>query len=902
MFAQGQFLIDPNAPPEEIVRKRAALNKVMRAYGRANNIGEGVGDLLTGIGQGVQNRRVTQAERAQSESANSAFDSLFGGGDPAAPTIDAGGFPSAPSSPGFPPAPASPSGTVQVPASSGSSASPDVAELEAYIRESATKRGIDPDVAVRVARSEGLAPGVWQSNVVKNGQRETSYGPFQLLVGGGLGDKFQETYGKSPADPSTVRQQIDFALDEAAQGGWGPWYGAAKVGVDTRTGLDNARALGYQPEAAPSLGQPQTAADAVTAMAAGADPDLPQRNIPVSNMNPLMFARDGASRMTNRNAVTQAQGVIDGPYEMARRQYKIATGNETLPPINDMIAKVGTSRERNTPNSQHFAGKAIDFGTRGMSDIEKVALNESLDIAGFNGRGFGQNILHADTRGNPAGWSYGNSQFAGRPVSEFVGAAASGQLPQDLTMNGRPMPGAPVPQPRPDGLAGEPMPVERAPLPMRQPTPQAQPPISGIQATAPNMQDMAGRMPAPEGQPMAQGRDALAAALMQQQAPAPAQQAIEQTAPQQPEADPRAQFNSSQLNAADPTRGILKVLMERGGQRAQANPAVSRVQQAMQGQGGTQNIGKLIELANNPFLSEGKRAVIASMVERTMKAQDPEAQLDLEMKQLQLEQMRNPQADVPESVRALQMRAEAAGLQPGTPEYSNFMVSGGKGPLVTVDNRGSSKYNDEIDKNFAQQYIDLQNGAQAAQNKIATLQGLQDALGQSSFTGMGAETLLGVKQAARSLGIDIGADLGPEETARALGNQLALQMRSPSNGAGMPGAMSDKDREFLVASVPGLGKTPEGNARLIDFMTRVEQRNIQVAQMAQDYQERNGQLNNGFYQELSAWSAQNPLFPEANQPQKQNALPDGVSEEDIQHTMQIHGLTREQVLERLNAN
>lgn len=138
----------------------------------------------------------------------------------------------------------------------------DVVATENYIRQAAQARGIDPDVAVRVARSEGLAPNTWQSNYVKNGKRETSYGPFQLLVGGGLGDKFQKVYGKSPADPSTLQQQIDFALDEAAQGGWSPWYGAAKVGVGPRTGLEQARALGYQ-------AGPTTAAEAVTAMGEG---------------------------------------------------------------------------------------------------------------------------------------------------------------------------------------------------------------------------------------------------------------------------------------------------------------------------------------------------------------------------------------------------------------------------------------------------------------------------------------------------------------------------------------------------------------------------------------------------------------------------------------------------------
>ena len=118
----------------------------------------------------------------------------------------------------------------------------DVSAVEQYIRSAAVKRGIDPDIAVRVARSEGLGPGVWQSNYHKNGKRETSYGPYQLLVGGGLGDKFTRKYGKSPSDPSTVYQQVDFALDEAAAGGWSPWYGAAKVGVGNWDGLRGAKA------------------------------------------------------------------------------------------------------------------------------------------------------------------------------------------------------------------------------------------------------------------------------------------------------------------------------------------------------------------------------------------------------------------------------------------------------------------------------------------------------------------------------------------------------------------------------------------------------------------------------------------------------------------------------------
>lgn len=118
-------------------------------------------------------------------------------------------------------------------------------DMLAYARQSALARGIDPNVALKVLRSEGLNPGVWQSNVINAlGQRETSFGPGQLLVGGGLGDVFKSETGLNPADPSTWRQNIDFTLNKAAEGGWGPWYGAAKAGVGKWEGLRGARSLG----------------------------------------------------------------------------------------------------------------------------------------------------------------------------------------------------------------------------------------------------------------------------------------------------------------------------------------------------------------------------------------------------------------------------------------------------------------------------------------------------------------------------------------------------------------------------------------------------------------------------------------------------------------------------------
>jgi len=113
-------------------------------------------------------------------------------------------------------------------------------ELVSYIRQAAAARGIDPDVAVAVAQSEGLNADpaeAWQSTIVKDGVREPSYGPFQLYMGGGLGNEFVEQTGLDPRDPSTVYAGIDFALDKAAEGGWTPWYGAKAIGLSPYEGI-----------------------------------------------------------------------------------------------------------------------------------------------------------------------------------------------------------------------------------------------------------------------------------------------------------------------------------------------------------------------------------------------------------------------------------------------------------------------------------------------------------------------------------------------------------------------------------------------------------------------------------------------------------------------------------------
>lgn len=121
-------------------------------------------------------------------------------------------------------------------------------DIASYIAQAAAKRGINPDIALRVAKSEGgLESWNLQSGYSKNGFREPSYGPFQLLKGGkgtgfptGLGNDFMNQTGLDPALAANGPAGVDFALDSAKRNGWGAWYGAAKVGVGQWDGIGEA--------------------------------------------------------------------------------------------------------------------------------------------------------------------------------------------------------------------------------------------------------------------------------------------------------------------------------------------------------------------------------------------------------------------------------------------------------------------------------------------------------------------------------------------------------------------------------------------------------------------------------------------------------------------------------------
>jgi len=222
MSSGGLFSFRPELgeSPETLKRRRAVAQAMLGGGAVPTTIGGGLSSLGSSIAGALMERNFARQEAAGQAGAAGLFGNLLGG-------LGGGGTPVAGETAALP-------GVVPAGGTDMSVAGiPDVATQEAYIRASAPKYGVDPDVAVNLAKHEGLQPGTWQSNVVKDGVRETSYGPFQLHTKG-LGAGFEGDL----TDPSTWQAQIDYALKNAAKSGWKPWYGRGPAGIGEWEGIN----------------------------------------------------------------------------------------------------------------------------------------------------------------------------------------------------------------------------------------------------------------------------------------------------------------------------------------------------------------------------------------------------------------------------------------------------------------------------------------------------------------------------------------------------------------------------------------------------------------------------------------------------------------------------------------
>jgi hypothetical protein len=191
--------------------------------------------------------------------------------------------------------------------------------------------------------------------------------------------------------------------------------------------------------------------------------------------------------------------------------------------------------------------------------------------------------------------------------------------------------------------------------------------------------------------------------------------------------------------------------------------------------------------------------------------------------------------------------------------------------LVTINNKQETAESQKVGEGFGTEYADLQKSAITATNQLSKLDRMEQLL-QGVQTGKLAPAMTQIQALGDSLGFKVDPSLGAKQALEAMSNEIALTLRNPAGGAGMPGALSDKDREFLSSMTPGLGKTNEGNALIIKTAKALNQRSQVVAKMARDYRKQHGHFDEGFYDELQAYSDAHPLFAGQVMP-KESASP-----------------------------
>jgi hypothetical protein len=182
-----------------------------------------------------------------------------------------------------------------------------------------------------------------------------------------------------------------------------------------------------------------------------------------------------------------------------------------------------------------------------------------------------------------------------------------------------------------------------------------------------------------------------------------------------------------------------------------------------------------------------------------------------------------------------------------------------------------------VGKFWGESFVGMQKAGLVARRQNASLDRLGSLLDQVT-TGTFAGNWQKVKKAFKGVGFDLEHlgfkdDVAFSDAATALSNEMALQLRNPAGGAGMPGALSDKDREFLVSMVPGLGQDKEGRELLIETRKRLNKRSMDVARLARKYRQKHGELDGEFYDTLEEFGNKNTLFDELRTAPTARTLP-----------------------------
>ena len=169
----------------------------------------------------------------------------------------------------------------------------------------------------------------------------------------------------------------------------------------------------------------------------------------------------------------------------------------------------------------------------------------------------------------------------------------------------------------------------------------------------------------------------------------------------------------------------------------------------------------------------------------------------------------------------------------------------------------------------ADDYRSVAEGANTAAETLARLNEAKNVIARGTTTSRLQDVTLPVRQLAASIGLNFG-NIADEELLNAISNDLTLLQTMR-----LKGAISEKELAFARNSMPNLGNTTRGNVQLIEMLSRLAQRQIDLLNLANDYISEKGVLDHGWLQHKARWIAQQSLFEGLPETPRDPNLPPG---------------------------
>lgn len=143
---------------------------------------------------------------------------------------------------------------------------------------------------------------------------------------------------------------------------------------------------------------------------------------------------------------------------------------------------------------------------------------------------------------------------------------------------------------------------------------------------------------------------------------------------------------------------------------------------------------------------------------------------------------------------------------------------------LNIDQRGEAAFEQAAGKHQAERFDKLVTAGMDAKGMRADVNALKD-IGSRITTGKTAQITEALGPYAEALGVKIDG-LGDLQAYEAIISKLAPRMRVAGSGA-----TSDFEMKTFLKALPGLGKTPEGNAIIQDTMTALQDHHEKAAEI-----------------------------------------------------------------------